>query len=158
IFARLSEAYHTLSDTRRRSDYQQVVAAGGGAQDDNEKIARVVDAALEFQKAEVLFRKHDLVGAEVLARRAVEADPEQPEYRTLLVWIQAQRRGDPSLRQPGQTSTIFDDLIKQLDEVIKEEPHYERALFYRGMLLKRSGKVERGIRDLKLAAELNPKN
>jgi len=38
------------------------------------------------------------------------------------------------------------------------EPQYERALFYRGMLLKRSGRSDRAIRDFKLAAELNPKN
>jgi len=42
--------------------------------------------------------------------------------------------------------------------VLRGDPQYERALFYRGTLLKRSGRLEKAIRDFKLAAEINPKN
>jgi tetratricopeptide (TPR) repeat protein len=88
----------------------------------------------------------------------VEADPDQPEYRTLLVWIRALRRGDPPDLREGQASTHFDDLLRVLDEILGKEPEFERALYYRGVLLKRSGRPEKAIRDFRLAAQLNPKH
>ncbi|WP_437578443.1 DnaJ domain-containing protein [Sorangium sp. So ce887] len=158
VFARISEAYQTLSDPKRRAEYMQAPKEAAAPAEDDEKIARVVDAALDFQKAEILLKKNDLVGAEIRARRALSADPEQPEYMTLLVWIQAQRRGEPPAFAEGATSAHYDDLIETLDVVLGKEPRYERALFYRGMLLKRTGRVDRASRDFRLAAEINPKN
>lgn len=158
VFARLNEAYQTLNDPQKRKDYEAVVAQGGGAADDSEKVARIVDAALEFQKAEILMKKHDLAGAEALAKRAVQADPDQPDYVTLLTWITAQRRGDPPPLKEGQTTTHYDDLIRTLDGILKKEPHFERALFYRGMLQKRAGRADKAMRDFRQVAELNPKN
>ena len=158
VFARFSEAYQTLMDPVKNKEYQQLIKQGGGSPDDQEKVARVVDAALEFQKAEILLKKNDLAGAEQLATRAVSADPDQPEYLTLLVWIRAMRRGDPPELREGQTSTHYDDLIHTLDGVLTKEKEYERALYYRGVLLKRSGRLEKAIRDFRLASQLNPKN
>ena len=158
VFARFSEAYQTLMDPAKSKDYAALKKQGGGSPEDAEKVARVVDAALEFQKAEILLKKNDLATAEQLAARAVQADPEQPEYLALLVWVQAQRRGDPPGLKEGMTSSHFDDLIKLLDSVLQKEPKFERALYYRGVLLKRSGKLDKAIRDFRQAAELNPKN
>jgi curved DNA-binding protein CbpA len=158
VFARISDAFQNLNDATKRKDYLARIQAGGGTPEDDEKIARVVDAAMEFQKAEILLKKNDLAGAEQLATACVRADPEQPEYLALLVWIQAQRRGDPPGMREGMTSTHFDDLIKLLDGVLAKEPSYERAIYYRGVLLKRSGRVDKALRDFKRAVELNPKN
>jgi hypothetical protein len=158
VFSRFNDAYQALSDAARRKEYLERLHQGGGTADDDAKLARVVDAALEFQKAEILLKKHDLDGAEALATRAAEADPEQPEYVTLLVWIQAQRRGDPPGMQEGATSSHFDDLIQTLSNVLAKEPRYERALYYRGVLQKRAGRIDKAIRDFKLVAEINPKN
>ncbi|APR85393.1 Integral membrane protein [Minicystis rosea] len=158
VFARFSEAYQTLFDPVKSKDYLNTVKQGGGSPEDQEKVARVVDAALEFQKAEILMKKNDLAGAEALVARAVAADPDQPEYLTLLVWVRAMRRGDPPELREGQTTTHFDDLIKTLDGVLAKEKEFERALYYRGVLLKRSGRADKAIRDFRLAAQLNPKN
>ncbi len=158
VFARFSEAYQTLVDPAKSKEYAQLIKAGGGSPDDQEKVARVVDAAMEFQKAEILLRKNDLAGAEQLAAHAVQADPDQPEYIALLAWVRALRRGDPPDLREGQTSTHFDDLIKLLDGVLAKEQRFERALYYRGVLLKRAGRIDKAIRDFRLAAEVNPKN
>jgi tetratricopeptide (TPR) repeat protein len=158
LFGHISQAYQALIDTERRRQYDESLQSGAGAHDDAAQIARVVDAALEFQKAEALLKKSDFAGAEVLAARAVTADPGQPEYVTLLAWIQAQRRGDPPVVTGQQTSPHFDDLIALLDGVLAKEARYERALFYRGMLLKRAGYVDRAILDFRLATQINPRN
>jgi curved DNA-binding protein CbpA len=156
-FSRFNEAYQTLNDPLKRAEYTQSLADGDG-QAEQEHIGRVVEAALDFQKAEVLLKKHDLLGAEALVKRALSSDPDQPEYLTLLVWIQAQRRGDPPAMEEGRETSHYDDLIKALDKVIGKEPRYERALFYRGMLLKRAGRSDKALRDFRLAADINPKN
>lgn len=158
VFARFNDAYQTLSDASKRKEYLGRLQQGEGTAEDDAKLARVVDAALEFQKAEILLKKNDLAGAEALASRAAEADPEQPEYVALLMWIRALRRGDPPGMQEGTTSPHFDDLIQILDRVIAKEPRYERALYYRGVLQKRAGRTDKAIRDFKLVAEINPKN
>jgi curved DNA-binding protein CbpA len=158
VFAKLNEAFQILNDAKKRADYRRIVDQGGGKGEDDEKIRQVVDAALSFQNAEALLKKNDLVGAEQLAQAAVRGDPEQPEYLVLYVWIQAMRRGDPPPFPEGGTTTHFDDLIRPLDGVLSKEPRFERALFYRGSLLKRAGRTEKAIRDFRVAAEINPKN
>jgi tetratricopeptide (TPR) repeat protein len=55
-------------------------------------------------------------------------------------------------------SSHYDDLIKHLDGILAKEQEFERALYYRGVLLKRSGRLDRAIRDFRLSAQLNPKN
>ena len=42
--------------------------------------------------------------------------------------------------------------------MLAKEPRYERALFYRGTLLKRSGRLEKALHDFRLAAQINPRN
>ena len=100
----------------------------------------------------------DLVQAEQYARRAAQADPMQPEYRCVLAWIQAMKRGDPPVVPDGKTSTFYDDIINIFDDILKTDAMYERCLYYRGVLLKRSGREEKAIRDFRMVVQLNPKN
>lgn len=161
VFAKIGEAYATLGDAEKRKAYlKSLDSPPSGARNaaEEEQVARAVNAVLEFQKAEALLKKNDLLGAERHIRLASDADPGQPEYTTLLAWITALRRGEPKNLPPGAISNQYDDLIQMLDEVLRGDPRYERALFYRGTLLKRSGKADKAIRDFRLAAEINPKN
>jgi curved DNA-binding protein CbpA len=155
IFARMNEAYQALNDAKKRKEYVELVKSGGGTAKDREMVERVIDSALVFQKGEVFFRKGNLPQAEHLVQQAVDADPEQPEYVALLAWIQAQRKGTP---KPAEKKKFLKDQIAMLDAVIKQEPEYERALYYRAELLKRSGNNEAAIKDFKKVARLNPRN
>jgi curved DNA-binding protein CbpA len=157
IFARINEAYQTLSNLEKRREYTDLVKSGGGTARDREIVERVVDSALLFQKGEVLFRKGSYRQAESLVKQAVDADPDQPEYRALFAWIQAHRLGSPPDAESDRKH-FYRDQIKMLDVVIKQEPEYERALFYRGQLLKRSGYEEQAMKDFKKVVELNPRN
>ena len=158
VFGRISEAYQTLADAKARAEYLQVVKSGGGTARDREMVERVVDSALLFQKGEVMFKRGSFGNAEALVLQAVNADPEQPEYRALLAWIQAHRIGDPAPLEERQRTNHFQAQIQLLDQVLRQEANYERAIFYRAVLLRRSGFYEKAIRDFRKAAHLNPHN
>src|SRR5690606_21981626 len=130
------------------------VQSGGGTARDREILERAVDSAMLFQKGEVFFKKGDYAQAEFHVRQAVDADPDQPEYRALLAWVQAHRLGPP----PAGSSDHYRKQIQLLDDLIAKEPEYERALFYRGTLLMRSGKTDAAIADFRALMRLNPRN
>ncbi|MEM6789510.1 MAG: DnaJ domain-containing protein [Myxococcota bacterium] len=158
VFGRMNEAFQTLSDAEKRQEYDSIVKQGGGTARDREIVERAVDSALLFQKGEVLFKKGAYPQAEELVQQAADADPDQPEYQTLLAWIQAYRSGPPEKLREGQTTDRYDRQIEILDEVLEREPEYERARFYRGTLLKRAGHVEQAYKDFRMVMQLNPRN
>jgi len=169
-FSRISVAYNELSDDKKRAAYvaklkkkkkKTDAKAGGSANASNTAgqatIGRAVNAAFEAQKAELFLKKNEFPAAETHAKMAALADPDQPSYTALLVWIQAQQRVVPPI-EDGKMSPIFDDLIATLDQVLRKEPSFERALFYRAVLLQRSGQTDRAFKDFSRALELNPRN
>jgi tetratricopeptide (TPR) repeat protein len=151
IFARIREAHTTLSDVHKRVEYDEALARGPTASSsaDAEEVQRVLQASTEAQKADVLLRRGDLAGAQKLAEHAVQLDPEQPEHRLVLAWIRVQRATDNAgLVEP----------LQMLETVVQLEGNNDRALLYRGTVLKRLGRHTEAIRDFRAAAELNPKN
>jgi curved DNA-binding protein CbpA len=157
--SRLGEAFATLSEEARRLAYlERLEQSGGHAADEEQKVARVLRAALEFKKAEVLLKNGNAAGAEAHLAQALEDDPEQPEYVTMSIWLTALKRGDPPPMKEGTTSKHFDDLIARLTEVLAQNPKFERAVHYRGTLLKRTGHHDKALRDFRVALELNPRN
>ncbi|HRI64153.1 MAG TPA: DnaJ domain-containing protein [Polyangium sp.] len=163
-FAKINAAYNELSDDKKRAAY---ISKLQESQKDGDKtvvvgtnqatIGRAINAALEAQKAELCLKKNELAAAESHAKMASLADPEQPAYAALLAWIQAQQRPVPVLEE-GKTSPVYDDLIRTFDDLLKKEPTFERALFYRATLLQRAGHADRAFKDFSRALELNPRN
>lgn len=151
VFARLSEAHQTLTDPARRARYMELLKGGGATPEAQEKIAAVIDAATNFQKAEICLRRSDLVQAEALCRKATESDPDQPDYLALLAWLGAMK---PENQSPSATLSH----IQKLDKAIALSKNCERAYFYRGMLHKRLNNSGPAVRDFRKAAELNPRN
>ncbi|MDC3955732.1 DnaJ domain-containing protein [Polyangium jinanense] len=156
LFASINGAYAALKDDAGRAQY--LASLSGAVLDEQAQIERAVNAALEFEKAEVFLRKNDLTSCEASVRRAVSADPEQPAYIALLAWVVASRRPLPPVPEEGKTNNVYDDCITQLDGVLKAEPDYEKALLYRGRLLKLAGRVHQAYRDFKRVTVVNPKN
>jgi curved DNA-binding protein CbpA len=169
-FARITAAYNELSDDKRRATYIAKLKAAMERPDaklgapvilssteEQAAVGRAVNAAFEAQKAEVFLKKNEWSTAETHAARAAQADPDQPAYAALLVWIQAQQRPIPQIEE-GQTNSTYADLVMKLDQILRKEPEFERALFYRAILLQRSGQTERAFKDFSRALELNPRN
>jgi tetratricopeptide (TPR) repeat protein len=151
VFARMSEAHQTLTDAERRERYMRLLKDGGATPEAQATITAVVEAATNFQKAEICLKRNDLVQAESLVRKAVEADPQQPEYLALAAWLEA-------LKPESQSFDATALAIQRLDKAIQLSSKCERAYFYRGQLHKRNGDIARAVRDFRKAADLNPRN
>jgi tetratricopeptide (TPR) repeat protein len=151
VFARVSEARTTLADDAHRVRYMALLADGSGSPESQDAVAKVIEAATDFQKAEVCFKRNDLVQAETWCKKAVQADPTQAGYHALLAWLIALK---PENQSPEKTAQS----IKMLDRAIALNAKSESAHFWRGMLYKRLGKHDSALKDFKLVAELFPRN
>ena len=151
VFARMSEAHQTLVDEEKRKRYLRLMKEGGETPEQQQEIANVVTATVEFQKAEICLRKNDLAQAEVLAKHAAKLDPDQADYIALVSWLEALK---PASQSPEATQAR----ITELDRALKLNERCERAYFYRAMLYKRQHRDALAFKDFKKVAELNPKN
>lgn len=152
VFSHLTHAHATLTDDAKRQEYATLLKEGGATPDDQTKIASIVEAATEFQKAE-FFLKRNLADpkAYAIVKRCAELDPDQADYIALLAWLDAQKPG-----QSGRDATLRH--VASLDRAIQMNEGCERAYFYRGMLYKRLDEPAKAVRDFKKSAELNPRN
>lgn len=141
-FARMSEAHQVLTDGDRRKEYDQLLEGKG--LDEAAQVAEILGASAAFQRAEVLMKKRDYAAALLEAKSAYEADP-QADYMALYAWLESMNR-----------TTDEADLIALLDRAVQQEANNVRALWYRGQLLKKAGKVMAAIRDFRAIVQLKP--
>ena len=151
VFTHLTEAQATLCDADRRAEYMTLLKDGGATPDDQAKIHAILEAATEFQKAEIFLKRNDTAQAHELARKAYALDPEQADYLAMVTWLDSQKP-----EWIGREKTL--EKVAILDRCIKMNANSERAYFWRGMLWKRIDETSKAIKDFKRAAELNPRN
>lgn len=110
------------------------------------------EAALEamqsFRLAEAALQRSDVAGAQRLAEKAVQGDPSQADYLTLLAWIRA-LGGDPQ---------AIHDAIATMTHVLGDDPSCEKALLYRGKLLVRMHRFDEAMADFSELLDANPQH
>lgn len=110
------------------------------------------EAALEamqsFRMAEAALQRNDVAGAQRLAQKAVDGDPSQADYVTLLAWIRS---------LDGHPATI-EEAIHTMTRVLGDDPSSEKALLYRGKLLARTNRVQEALVDLEELLGSNPQH
>lgn len=147
IFSLLSEAHKTLTDPALREKYTRTLQEGGGDAAEQDEVQAVLDAAVEFQKAEVFLKRRDYAQAEEHARRALALDGEQGEHIALVAHLEAQRE---------DSVTRLRDHIERLGKAIQRSPRSVKAHYYRAQLLKRTGKISEALADFREVLELEP--
>ncbi len=113
-----------------------------------EEAERALQAMTDFRLAETALSRNDLASAERLAAKAVEGEPTNGEYISLLAWLRA---------LSGKADAV-NEAIAKLSEVLEEDALCERALLYRGKLLKRASRKVEALRDFLTVLDVNPKN
>lgn len=151
VFARITDAFQVLSDAEKRTQYIEALEKGATNEDEQAKVQKVIEATIEYQKAEVFLRKRDYDKALKSARRAYEGDPEQAHHVALYAWILAQ--------QPeAQERRDFEESITLLNQAVKLHDRCEEAYLYRAMLHKLMGNSRAALKDYRTVVEINPKN
>lgn len=148
VFARVNEAFDTLTNPVKRHRYAEILKGGGGTPEEAQKIQQILDAANDFQRAEILWKKKDPKAAEYIMR-AYQAEPDQPDYMALYATMLLSKRSPDA---------PVDDLIKLCDRAIEAQERCAPAFFCRALLRKRIGKLEAAMSDFRAAYEINPKN
>jgi cytochrome c-type biogenesis protein CcmH/NrfG len=110
------------------------------------------EAALEamhsFRLAEAALQRHDIEGAQEFAQMAVDGDPTQADYITLLAWIRAL----------GNDPAAVEEAIATMTRVLGEDPSSERALLYRGRLFVRTNRHQEALADFNELLAANPQH
>jgi tetratricopeptide (TPR) repeat protein len=152
VFSHLTEAHATLTDAKKREEYMTLLKDGGATPDDQAMIQLIIEAATQFQKADILLKRNPSdPQAYELVKRCVTLDGDQAEYVATLAWLDAQR---PDWQSRDKTL----EKVLVLDRCIQKSPNCERAYFYRGLLHKRLNEPNKALKDFKKVAELNPRN
>ena len=141
VFARIVQAYETLSDPARRRDYDL-----GLSGEDAGEAARLVQAEALFRKAEILLRAGNFNGAYEFLRPAVQLYPEEAAYQSALGWALYKMR--PSDPKAART---------HLEKAIALESQDAVAHFRLGLVLRALGDEAGARRELDLAKRLDPK-
>lgn len=149
VFQLLTAAHDTLTDETKRAQYLRQVQDGGGTPEADRKLAAIVTAAMEQQKAEVLMRRRDFAGAKALLERAMQINPEEPDldasYAGCLLALEGSEQFLP-------------EVLRRTDKVLAAMPTHDRAHFHRAMALRRVGREREAIEHFQKAAAANPKN
>jgi len=151
VFARMSEAHTTLADAEARKRYMKLVSEGSGSPEMQEAVAKVIEAAQTFQKAEVFLKRNDLAQAETFCTLALQADATQPDYLAMHAWLLALKAENQSLEKTMES-------IRMLDRAVAMNDLCEKAFYWRGMLYKRVSRTDLATRDFKRVVDLNPRN
>jgi hypothetical protein len=105
-----------------------------------------LEAMQSFRLAEAALQRSDLAGAEQLAQKAVDGDPGQGDYVTLLAWIRA-LAGHP-----------IDEAIAVMTQVLDDDPSSERARLFRGKLLVQASRPDEALADFEELLAVNPQH
>jgi hypothetical protein len=108
---------------------------------------RALEAMTNCRLAEAALQKGDLAQAEQLIARAVIGDPTQTDYVALHAWIRAMISG----KTEGMSEAIH-----TLSKLLAEDPDNERALAYRGKLLKKMNRMREALRDFERILKTKP--
>ena len=81
VFARIAEAFETLSDADTRKAYDT-----GGSEESEIDTARLAQAETSFRKGEILAKMGNFEGALEYLELAVELWPDEPDYQAALGW------------------------------------------------------------------------
>jgi curved DNA-binding protein CbpA len=132
LFARIQEAYATLSDDNKRGEYEAKLKleAGGGSSD----VAAIFQAEGDFNRVKMLVERGELVGAaKVIDRVAtvLAGNEEVRGYKAFLDWW--------GTKNPAQA----DQIIRDLGNWYKSHPSAHSLMEFQGWIYMETGDLKR---------------
>lgn len=140
VFARIAEAFETLSDPDRKAHYDS-----GASASPEIDTARLAQAEKSFRKGEILLRMGQFQAAIEYLEPAVDLWPEEPAYQSGLGWALYKQPRTEAERARLHLQTAHD-----------QAPDDAVILFRLGVVLRSLGETERGNQCVARARSLEP--
>jgi curved DNA-binding protein CbpA len=151
IFHLLTVSSDTLGDTTKRAAYQKTVMQGGGTPESERKLNVMVEAAINFQKVDVLVKRRRYDDAMEICDAAMAVVRKEADYPAMKAWILLLRDG---IADEGVADQIRDLLRK----TFAINPDHVQGHFVRATFLKRQGDHDKALKHFKKVSKLDPKN
>lgn len=151
IFHMFTMASDMLSDPKKRAEYQKTVMQGGGTPESERKLNVMVDAAINYQKVDVLVKRRQYDEALRICDAAMEVVRKEADYPAMKAWILLLRDGVDD-----------DDVANEIRDLLRKtfaiNPDHVHGHFVRAHFLKRKGEHDKALQHFKKVARLDPKN
>ncbi len=151
IFHLFTMARDTLANEKLRAEYQKTVMQGGGTPESERKLNTVVEAAINFQKVDVLVKRRRYEEALKICDDVMEVVRKEADYPAMKAWILLLKHGI-------EEDVIADEIRLLLRETFRLNPDHVQGHFVRAHFLKRLGKHDKALKHFKKVARLDPKN
>lgn len=149
VYKAVTEAYQTLSDRRRRAEYEARLASGAPLD------PRARDAAAEARifhhKGSLLMQRRAFAEAETCFRKAVELDRTQARYMTGLGWAVMQNTQLPMSARMEEARRWFSAALELAPE--DADAHYYMSLYWKAL-----GDVPNQRKELQACVERNDRH
>ena len=151
IFHLFTVANDTLSDTKKRAEYQRAVMQGGGTPEAERKLSVMVDAAINFQKVDVLVKRRRYDEALGICEAAMSVVRKEADYPAMKAWILLLRDGV----EEEETANEINSLLRSTFSI---NPDHVHGHFVRAHFLKRQGEHDKALKHFMKVAKLDPQN
>ena len=151
IFHLFTVANDTLSDAKKRSEYQKTVMQGGGTPESERKLNVMVEAAINFQKVDILVKRRRYDEAVAICDSAMTVVRKEADYPAMKAWILL-------LRDGVDDEEVADEIRSLLRTTFKLNPDHVHGHFTRAHFLKRMGDHDKAHKHFRKVAKLDPKN
>jgi len=149
VFFKLSEAHQILTDVSARQRAEAIVGAANKAAANDSTTPPAMRATLRDADAALL--RNDLATASRIAQSLTSAGADGPGARAMVAWCAI----GASTNAEGPA---LEKALAVLDKILTGDPDCTRALFYRGQLQKRFGRIELAVRDFRRVIRLDPRH
>ena len=151
IFHLFTVASDTLGDTAKRVEYQKTVMQGGGTPESERKLHVMVEAAINFQKVDVLVKRRRYDDALEICDAAMSVVRKEADYPAMKAWILF-------LRDGIESDEVADKIRLLLRKTFSINSDHVHGHFVRAHFLKRQGDHDKALKHFKKVAKLDPNN
>jgi len=147
IFHLFTVASDTLGDIKKRVEYQKTVMQGGGTPESERKLHVMVEAAINFQKVDVLVKRRRYDDALEICDAAMLVVRKEADYPAMKAWILLLRDGVEAEGVPDQIRS----LLRKTFAINTDHVH---GHFVRAHFLKRQGDHDKALKHFRKVARL----
>jgi CheY-like chemotaxis protein len=147
LFQRISEAYETLSNKKKRHHYLAQLQ-GKTKKTENDKAADLLAAENSYQRGVVYLNKNNFDSALKELKKAVDICAEEPEYLCYLAMAKFKAA-------KGNTSMI-NSAKELIQKSIRLNSNLDKAHLFHGYMLKEAGRLQEAAKRFERAIQCNP--